>query len=59
MKSKKRIEKSIKSYDELIKEHEEKIEKFGDEKPWLKNYWENQIEEFEHQKEIEEKKLRK
>jgi len=59
MKSKKRIEKSIESFDKLIKEHKEKIEKFGNKKPWLKDYWEYQIEEFEHQKEKEEKKLKK
>ena len=59
MKSKKKIKKSIDSYDKIIEEHKQKIEKFGDEKPWLKNYWKNQIEEFEHQKEKEERKLEK
>ena len=59
MKNKKRIEKSIDSYDKLIEEHEEKIEKFGDEKPWLKNYWEREIETLEKNKEKQEKKLKK
>jgi len=30
MKSKKKIEKSIESYEKLIKLHEEKIDKFGE-----------------------------
>ena len=59
MKNKKKIKKSIDSYDKIIEEHEHKIKKFGDEKPWLKNYWENQIEEFKHQKEKEKIKLEK
>ncbi|MFQ5531509.1 MAG: hypothetical protein ACE5ES_02740 [Candidatus Nanoarchaeia archaeon] len=57
MKSKKGIKKSIESFDKLIEEHKEKIEKFGHEQSWLKDYWEKQIEEFEKQKEKEEKKL--
>ena len=57
MKSNKKIRKSIESFDKLIKEHKKKIDKFGDGKPWLKDYWKKQIEEFEHQKEKEEKKL--
>ena len=59
MKSKKRIKKSIESFDKLIKEHKEKIEKFGNERSWLKDYWEKQIEEFENQKEKVKKKLEK
>jgi len=59
MKSKKKIKKSIDSYDKIIEEHEQKIEKFKDEKPWLKNYWKNQIKEFKHQKEKEKRKLEK
>ena len=57
MKSKKKIKKSIDRYDKIIEEQEQRIKKFGDENPWLKNYWENQIEEFKHQK--EKRKLEK
>lgn len=59
MKSKKKIEKSIESYDKLIEWHEDKIEKFGDEQPWLKNYWEKQIETLKDNREKEKKKLGK
>jgi hypothetical protein len=58
MKSKKNIQKSIESYDKIIEEHKEKIEKFGDENPWLKDYWEKQIEVFEENKEKEMKRLK-
>ena len=58
MKSKKSIQKSIDSYDKLIEEHKEKIEKFGEENPWLKDYWEKQIEVFEENKEKEKKRVR-
>lgn len=58
-KNKKRIKKSIKSYEKLIKEHIEKKEKFGEDKPWLKEYWEKQIQEFERQTKKEEKRLDK
>jgi len=58
MKSKKSIQKSIDSYDKLIEEHKEKIERFGDENPWLKDYWEKQIEVFEENKEKEKKRVR-
>jgi hypothetical protein len=59
MKSKKKIEKSVESFERLIEEHKEKIEKYGNEQPWLTDYWGKQIEEFEKQKEKEKKKLRK
>lgn len=57
VKNKKRIKKSIESYEKLIKEHIGKKEKFGEDKPWLKEYWEKQIQEFEKQKEKEKKRL--
>jgi len=56
-KSKKRIRKSIESFDKLIKEHKEKIKKFSVGRPWLEDYWNKQIKEFEKQKKKEEKKL--
>jgi hypothetical protein len=59
MKSKKSIKQSIKSYDRLIEEHEDKKEKHGHEQPWLKGYWDSQIEELEKQKRREQKKLEK
>ncbi len=59
VKNKKKIKKSIKSFEKIIKKHQEKIEKQSYEKPWLRDYWEKQIKEFEHQKEIEEAKLEK
>ena len=59
MKSKGRIRKSIESFDKLIEEHKNKIEEFGKEKSWLKDYWEKQIDEFKKAKENEEKKLKK
>lgn len=59
VKSKKRIEKSIESYDERIKEHEEKIANYKGPKKYLVPYWERQIETFMINKEKEQKKLKK
>ena len=59
MKSKDRIKKSIESFDKLIEEHKNKIEEFGKEKSWLKDYWEKQIDEFKAEKEKADVKLKK
>ena len=59
VKNKRKIKKSIESYDKRIEEHREKIEKFSHEKPWLKKYWETQIKVLEENKEKEKKKLGK
>ena len=59
VKSKKRLEKSIGSYDKRIREHKEKIEKFSQERPWLLDYWKTQIRVLEENKEKEKRKLEK
>jgi hypothetical protein len=58
-KSKKRIEKSIESYEKLIQEHKGKKETYGGSKDYLKEYWEKQIKTFEKEREKQEKKLKK
>ncbi|NCO10977.1 hypothetical protein GW924_00010 [Candidatus Pacearchaeota archaeon] len=50
MERKKRLEKGIESLEKQIEKHKEKIEKFAHEKPWLKDYWQKQIEGFEKEK---------
>ncbi len=59
VKSKKRIEKSIESYDERIKEHQEKIENYGGPNDYVVKYWEKEIEKLKREKEKDEKKLKK
>ena len=56
-KSKRRIEKSIESFDRLIEEHKKKIIDSGDKKDYLKSYWEEEIKNFEKQKEKEKRRL--
>lgn len=58
-KSKKRINKSIESFDKLIEEHKQKIEEYKGPKDYLIDYWEKQIEGFEGEKEKQKKKLKK
>ena len=58
-KNKKRIGKSIESFDKLIEEHRKKIEEFGNDKEYLTSYWEKQIEGFEKEREKARKKLEK
>lgn len=58
-KSKKRIEKSIESFEKLIEEHSKKINEYEGEKDYLKDYWEKQISTFEAEKVKQEKKLKK
>lgn len=62
MGKKKKIAKSIETFEKRIKEHERKIEEY--EKAGGKNYkliayWEKEKEKFRKQKEEEEKKLEK
>ena len=59
VKSKRRIEKSIESFDKLIEEHKKKIIDSGDKGDYLKSYWEDEIKNFEKQKEKARKKLEK
>ena len=58
-KRKKRLERQIKGIEKQILLHKEKIEKYGDEKPYLPDYWKKQIRGFKDMKKDREKKLRK
>ncbi len=57
MANKKKIRKSIESYDEKIKEHEEKINNHQDKEDYVIKYWEKEIDEFKRKKQEKEKKL--
>jgi len=57
MANKKKIRKSIESYDEKIKEHEEKINHHQDKEDYIIKYWEKEIDEFKRKKQEKEKKL--
>ena len=60
MDKKKKIIKSIESFEKIIKEHEEKIsdyKKTSGKDYSLIEYWEDEIERFRKQKEEEEEKL--
>ncbi len=59
LKVKKRIEKSIESFDRLIEEHKRKILGQEDENDHLKSYWEDEIKNFEKQKEKEKRRLQR
>lgn len=50
--------KKVESIDKQIEIHKEKIDKFVHEKPWLKEYWEKQIESFEKEKRKKKYKLK-
>ena len=56
MVSKKKLKKSIESFEERIKEHKEKIKTYSGEKNFLIEYWEKEINGFV--KKIEKKKSR-
>ena len=58
-KSKKRIGKTIESYEKLIKEHKEKKKSYEGPGDYLREYWEKQIKTFEKEMEKQKKKLRK
>lgn len=55
-KREKRLRKGLESIEKQIRAHREKLKKFWQDKEYLKEYWEKQIESFE--KEIEKKKKR-
>ncbi len=59
VKRKKRLEKGIKSIEKQIELHKEKIKKYKNEKDYLEEYWEKQIEIFEKEKKKREQKLRR
>lgn len=62
MGKKKKIKKSIESYGKRIKEHEEKLKKYGEEggkNYTLEMYWIKETERFKRFKEEELKKLKK
>lgn len=46
----KNLEKGIESIDLQIQKHKEKIKEFGEDKPWLADYWNKEIEGFEKEK---------
>jgi hypothetical protein len=57
-KSKKKIKKSIESFDKLIEEHEGKIKNYPGKKDYLIPYWNKQIEDFGKEKEKLKRKLK-
>jgi hypothetical protein len=57
MVKKKKIKKSIESYGERIREHEDKIKNYSGEEDYLIGYWEKEIEEFKKKKKEKEEKL--
>ena len=59
MGKKKKIKKSIKSFEKQIREHEKKMLKYGGKKDYLKSYRKEEIKGFKKKKERLEKRLRK
>ena len=58
VKSKKRIKKSIESFEKQIERHKDKIAEYSGEKDYLISYWEKEITTFEKEKKKAEKKLK-
>lgn len=58
-KRKKKLKKGIESIEKQIEKHKEKIESFAHENPWLKDYWEAQIEDFKREKKKKEARLKR
>ena len=57
---KKKVKKSVKTFEKRIKEHENKVEKYkkeGGKNQELIDYWEEEIERFKKFKEEEGEKL--
>lgn len=55
----KKLRKSIESFEQRIKEHENKIEEYeGKEDSPLINYWEKEIKNFKEKREEQKRKLR-
>ena len=52
------MKKSIESFNELIQEHQKKIDDYEGPKDYLVSYWEKQIKTFEKNKEKEKDKLK-
>lgn len=59
MGKKKKIKKSIESFDKVIKEHEEKIKEYTGKNYALIDYWKKEIAQFKKFKEDQEGKLKK
>lgn len=55
---KKKLRKSIASFEDRIEEHEKKIELFGSENYAVKAYWETENERFRREIKKRRKKLR-
>ena len=49
MGKKKKIKKSLESYEKQKLLHQQKIKEIGNNKPHLKGYWEKEIEEMDRQ----------
>lgn len=58
-KSKKRIRKSIESYEKQIEIHEDKIKNYDGKDEVVPMYWAKEIKTLERNKKKEEKKLKK
>lgn len=58
MGKKKKIEKSLRSYEKQKDLHKKKIETLGGKKPHLRWYWEKEIEEMDRQIIESKKKLK-
>ncbi|MEK6800551.1 MAG: hypothetical protein AABY05_01330 [Nanoarchaeota archaeon] len=59
MASKRKIEKSIESFEKRTAEHKEKIKEYEGPKDYLIDYWEKEIREFERKKTEKERKISK
>jgi hypothetical protein len=59
MGKKKKLIKSIKSFEKQIEKHRQKIREYEGKDYVLKGYWKKEIEEREKQKKEKEERLRK
>ena len=59
MASKKKIEKSIESYQKRIEEHLQKVKKYSGKNEFLIDYWNKEIKEFQRKKKEKKNKLNK
>jgi hypothetical protein len=59
MGKKRKIKKSIQSFQKRIEEHEKKIEEYNGPKKYLIDYWKGEIERFKKQKTEKEEELKK
>ncbi len=58
-KSKRRIKKSIESYDKRIKEHQDKIDNHDNPDDEVVEYWKKQIATFQENKRKDKERLEK